>query len=477
MSAHPESHPTRRSFLAASGLGAASLLLPSRWAPADAAGDPWAQADAIAAGIAVPTFPDRDFDITRHGAAPDSADSTAAIARAVAACSAAGGGRVLVPAGTFHTGPVHLRSGVNLHVAKGAVLRFSTDPGDYLPVVPTSYEGNDCYNYSPLVYAYRQTNIAVTGEGTLDGQASRRHWWPWVPKAVWGWRKGMPHQGADSRKLRAQGQAGVPVGQRVYGAGHHLRPTFIEPYGCTNVLIEGVRLVNPPFWQIHPLFSRHVTVRGVTVTSQGPNDDGCDPECSSDVLIDGCHFDTRDDCIAIKSGRGRDGLRRGTPSRNIVIRGCRMSRGGHAVAIGSEEAAGVSDVYVDGLTGDDARLFGGVLVKAQSFYGAGTVERVHVRNVRLAGVQNAAIAMTYYYGGTPEKGPYRPTFRDLSFSGFTCGRSRNALNLDGFPDHPIGPVQVSDSAFGGVSGQGVAARNVTGLRLTNVRINGKPVGG
>ena len=122
-----------------------------------------------------------------------------------------------------------------------------------------------------------------------------------------------------------------------------------------------------------------------------------------------------------------------------------MSRGGHAVAIGSEEAAGVSDVYVDGLTGDDARLFGGVLVKAQSFYGAGTVERVHMRDVRLAGVQNAAIAMTYYYGGTPEKGPYRPTFRDLSFSGFTCGRSRNALNLDGFPDHPIGPVQVSDS--------------------------------
>jgi polygalacturonase len=220
-----------------------------------------------------------------------------------------------------------------------------------------------------------------------------------------------------------------------------------------------------------------VTVRGVTVTSQGPNDDGCDPECSSDVLIEGCHFDTRDDCIAIKSGRGRDGLRRGTPSRNIVIRDCRMSRGGHAVAIGSEEAAGVSDVYVDGLTGDDARLFGGVLVKAQSFYGAGTVERVHVRNVRLAGVQNAAIAMTYYYGGTPEKGPYRPTFRDLSFTGFTCGRSRNALNLDGFPDHPIGPVQVSDSAFGGVSGQGVAARNVTGLRLTNVRVNGKPVGG
>ena len=208
MSAYPEPHLSRRSFLAASGLGAASLLLPSRWAPADAAGDPWARADAIAAGITVPTFPDRDFDITRHGAAPDGADATAAIARAVAACSAAGGGRVLVPAGTFHTGPIHLRSGVHLHVAKGAVLRFSTDPGDYLPVVPTSYEGNDCYNYSPLVYAYRQTNIAVTGEGTLDGQASRQHWWPWVPKADVGLEEGPAVGGRATRPAARPGPGG-----------------------------------------------------------------------------------------------------------------------------------------------------------------------------------------------------------------------------------------------------------------------------
>jgi polygalacturonase len=215
----------------------------------------------------------------------------------------------------------------------------------------------------------------------------------------------------------------------------------------------------------------------VTVASYGPNDGDCDPECCSDVLIDGCHFDTKDDCIAIKSGRGRDGLRRATPSRNIVIRGCRMSRGGGAVAIGSEEGAGVNNVYVDGLTGDDPRLSTGVLIKAQSRYGPGTVEQVYMRNVKLAGVLNAVITMTYYYGQTPEDGPYRPTFRDVSFSGFTTAKSRNALNLHGFPDHPIGSVRVSDCAFNGVSGQGVVAQNVQGLQLTSVTVNGKPVHG
>ena len=474
MPARPPCHVTRRSFLAASGLGTASLLVPGLWAPARAA-DPWARADAIVAGIKVPTFPARDFPITRYGAAGDGrTDCTAAIAKAIAACHQAGGGRVVVPAGTFLTGAVHLLSNVNLYVAKGATLRFSTDPRKYLPVVLTSYESNDCYNYSPLIYAYQQQNIAVTGEGTLDGQASSQNWYRWVPKAVWGWHKGMPHQGPDSQKLRAQGEAGVPVAQRVYGAGHYLRPHFIEPHSCTNVLIEGVTVRNSPFWTIHPMLSRSVTIRDVTVASQGPNDDGCDPESCNGVLIEGCHFDTKDDCIAIKSGRGRDGLRRAAPSQNIVIRDTRVSRGGGGVAIGSEEAGDVNNVYVDGLTGDDPRLSTGVLIKALSTYGAGTVEQIYMRNVRLAGVQNAVITMTYYYGGVPENGPYRPTFRDISFSNFTCGRSRNALNLHGFPDHPIGPVQVSGCAFSGVSGQGVVAQNVQGLQLTGTTVNGRP---
>src|SRR4051794_37153101 len=248
---------TRRSFLKSSALAAGSLVVPRLALPAHGATDPWAEADAIVARIVVPRFPARDLNVKRYGAgAGGTTRRTPAIAKAIAACNAAGGGRVVVPSGTFLTGAIHLKSNVNLYVAAGAVLRFSTDPKKYLPVVLTSWEANDCYNYSPLIYAYKQTNIAVTGPGTLDGQASSRNWYRWVPKAMWGWQPGMPHQGADSRKLRAQGENGVPVGQRVYGGGHYLRPHFIEPHSCSNVLIEGVTVRNSPFWTIHPLFSR-----------------------------------------------------------------------------------------------------------------------------------------------------------------------------------------------------------------------------
>jgi polygalacturonase len=371
----------------------------------------------------------------------------------------AGGGRVVVPSGTFLTGAIHLKSNVNLFVAEAAALRFSTNPQHYLPVVLTSWEGNDCYNYSPLIYAYKQTNIAVTGPGTLDGQASSQNWYQWVPKPIWGWKPGMPRQGSDSRRLRAEGESGVPVKQRVYGAGHYLRPSFIEFHSCSDALVDGVRIRNSPFWTLHPLFSVRVTIRYVDVRSNGPNDDGCDPECCNDVHIHHCHFDTKDDNIAIKSGRGRDGIRRATPSQNIVIRSVRVSQGVGAIAIGSEQASGVKNVYVDGLTGDDPRLSTGVLIKAQSFYGAGTVEQVYMRN----------------YGGTSESGPYRPVFRDIDLSGFTTSGSRNALNLRGFPDDPIGSVRVSGCRFDNVSANGIIRQNVRGLKLTDVTINGKPV--
>jgi polygalacturonase len=466
---------SRRSFLSASGLGVASLLTPGSWSPAAAGGDPWSRADAIVSRLEEPRFPNRDFLITRFGAAGNGkTDCTAAIRQAIDACNKAGGGRVVVPAGRFLTGAIHLRSGVNLYVAKGATLLFSTDPKDYLPVVLTRFEGNDCYNYSPLVYAYRQRNIAVTGQGTLDGQASDRHWWYLSGKPAHGWHEGLPKEGPDSRKLRAQGDAGVPVARRVYGPGHYLRPSFVEPYGCTSVLIEGVTIKNAPMWVIHPLLSRSVTVRNVTVSSLGSNNDGCDPECCDGVLIDGCHFDTGDDCIAIKAGRGRDGIARGVPSKNIVIRGCRMGHGIGGITIGSEESGGVHDVYAEDITMTDRRASHMVYLKSNSQRG-GTVERIFVRNVRSAGVQAAAVHMTYYYAKVgPGAGPYRPVFRDIDLSGLTCRGSSNAISLHGYPGAPIGAVRVSDCSFTGVTGQGVITSDVVGLRLTRVTVNGKP---
>ncbi len=212
-----------------------------------------------------------------------------------------------MPPGVFQTGAIHLKSNVNLHLAEGATLKFSADPAKYLPVVYTRFEGTECMNYSPLIYAFEQENIAVTGRGVLDGSASNDNWWKWARRGPSG---GDPPARADITNLRDMAERGVPVKERVFGAGHYLRNSFIQPYRSKNILIEGVRIINSPMWEIHPVLSTNVTVRGVTVDTHGPNNDGCNPESSRDVLIEDCVFDTGDDCIAIKSGRDADGTAR-----------------------------------------------------------------------------------------------------------------------------------------------------------------------
>src|SRR5262249_4130848 len=249
--------------------------------------DLWSGASAILARIKAPEFPARDVDVTAHGAIGDGAkDCTAAFRAAIDACRQAGGGRVVVPNGRFLAGPIRLRSNVNLHLSDGATIAFNQDPSLYLPVVLTRFEGVEPMNYSPFIYALDETNIALTGRGTLDGQADAQHWWAW--------RTG---QTPSRTKLTQMAADGVPPEQRVFGEGaSRLRPNFIQPYRCQNVLIEDVTIVNSPMWEVHPVLSRNVTVRGVKISSHGPNNDGCHPESCRDVLIEKCTFDTRDDC-------------------------------------------------------------------------------------------------------------------------------------------------------------------------------------
>ncbi len=301
----------------------------------------WGEYDRVLARIQAPTFPDRDFPITQFGARAGS-DCTHAIQQAIAACHDAGGGRVVVPAGEWQTGAIRLQSNVNLHVSEGATLRWIFDPAHH-PVVFTRWEGVECMNYSPLIYAYQQENVAVTGTGTLDGGADGDTWWAWNKK-----EPGEPAiQKTDRDKLNEMGEAGVPVAQRVFGPGHQLRPNFIQPYACKNILIEGVTIVRSPMWELHPVLSQNITVRGVKINSHGPNNDGCDPESCRDVLIEDCVFDTGDDCIAIKSGRNNDGRRVNVPSENLVIRNCTMKDGHGGVVLGSECSGDIRNVFVE----------------------------------------------------------------------------------------------------------------------------------
>ena len=406
----------------------------------------WQMVPSILARIRPPRFPARDFDITAYGAkANDGTDSTVAIRKAIEACHNAGGGRVVVPPGVFQTGAIHLKSNVNLFVSEGATLKFSTDPAKYLPVVYTRFEGTECFNYSPLIYAFEQQNIAVTGSGVLDGSASNENWWRWARRPASG---GDAPARSDIMKLRDMGDRGVPVKDRVFGEGHYLRNSFIQPYRSKNILIEGVRIINSPMWEIHPVLSTNVTVRNVTVVSHGPNNDGCDPESSRDVLIENCTFDTGDDCIAIKSGRDGDGRRVHTPSENIIVRHCTMKDGHGGVVIGSEISGDCRNVFVEHCQMDSPNLDRALRFKSNARRG-GLIENVHMRDVMVGRVSEAVLTIDFLYD-TGADGNYRPLLRNVSLERVQSKSSPRVMWIVGFPGVTIENIRFSDCVFRGV---------------------------
>jgi polygalacturonase len=460
----PVNVQTRREFLARWAAGA--VLSRSAFA----AEDPWSRLPAILSRIQPPSFPKRDFDVTRFGAVRGGGkDSTDAFRRAILACSQAGGGRVVVPAGDFLTGAVHLKSGVNLYVSEGAVVRFSRDPSQYLPVVFTRWEGIECMNYSPFVYAFGQENIAITGGGTLDGQSDCTHWWPWKARTNCGWKKGDPNQDKARKALVDMAERDVPVPERVFGEGACLRPMFIQPYKCRNILIEGVTIRNSPMWEIHPALCRNVTVQRVTVISHGPNNDGCNPESSTDVLIKDCHFDTGDDCIAIKSGRNRDGRRVAVPCENIVIQGCEMKDGHGGVTIGSEVSGDVRNVFAEDCRMDSPNLDRVLRLKTNSVRG-GVIENIYMRNVTVGQVSSAAVEADLFYE-EGDSGQFKPVVRNIEVRNLRCAKSKQAVALRGYASAPIQSVRLEHCTFDKVDEPNLV-ENVKGLVLVDVTING-----
>jgi polygalacturonase len=360
----------------------------------------WAKVPGILARLAPPEFPHRKFIVTNYGAVGDGAtDCTEAFREAIDECSRAGGGEVVVPKGTFLAGAIHLKNNVNLCVEKNATIRFSTNPKDYLPDVFARYEGTEVMNYSPLIYAFDQTNIALTGEGTLDGQGSRAIWYHWKSSD-------------DPGRLVEMAARGIPLAQRIFGDGHHLRPNFIVPFRCRNVLIEGVHIVDSPMWVLNPVYCTNVIIRNVTVETQGPNTDGCDPDSCANVLIQKCNFSDGDDCIAIKSGRDYDGQKVNLPCQNILIQNCRFKAGHGGIAIGSETSGGVQNVFAENCHFDSPDLEMALRFKTNPARG-GYIENVYIRDcvVKLARV---GIDATLRYGSSGAvDGKTIPVIRNL----------------------------------------------------------------
>lgn len=454
----------RRTFIgSAVSVAVATALLPISGCgrQAQTPEDPWRYAGELRQRIRAPEFPDRDFLVSDFGAKGDNqTDCTSSINDAIRACAEAGGGRVVVPAGDYRTGPVHLLSNVNLHVAEGATLSFYTDPERYLPVVFTRFEGTEFMNYSPLVYAYEQENIAITGGGTLDGNASYDNWWIWKKNKA---GEQMPNPSID--RLTAMGDAGVPPEERIFGSEGKLRPSFVQPYKCRNVLIEGIRVRRAPFWQVHPVLCTNVTVRGIDVKSPGPNNDGCNPESCNSVLIEGCKFDTGDDCIAIKSGRNADGRRVNVPCENILVSNCEMRAGHGGVVIGSEMSGGVRNVFAENCRMSSPDLWYMLRIKTNSLRG-GFVENVHVRKVAIGTVGRAAIRINFHYSDG-DVGEFVPRVSNVSVSDIVGENVRQVLFLQGYERSPVQNVRVSNSRFEGVKEADVV-EHVEGLVLDNV---------
>ncbi len=432
----------------------------------------------IESQIKAPAFPDRDFNILDYGKRSDEPGHlyTSLINNVIEQCSAQGGGRVVIPAGTWLTGPVTLRDNVNLHLEEGATLLFTTDPKEF-PVVFTRWEGMDCYNYQPCIYAIDATNVALTGKGTVDGAAENENWWRMCAKPVYGYTDGIISQKIGRPLLQEWNENGVPAEKRILGEGMGMRPQLVNFVNCRNVLIEDVTLLRSPFWVIHPLWCENVTVRGVHIQNDGPNGDGCDPESCKNVLIECCYFDTGDDCIAIKSGRNRDGRVDGRPSENFIVRDCVMKNGHGGVVVGSEISGGFKNLFAERCSMDSPDLERVIRIKTNPCRG-GVIEDIYVRDIKVGQCDEAVLKINLDY--EPREAcdrSFPPVVRNVYLDRVDCNKSRYGVMLIGLKDVcNVYNIECKDCDWNGVtSGGNYFSGLYRNVRLSNVTINGKTV--
>ncbi|WBL52641.1 glycoside hydrolase family 28 protein [Bacillus altitudinis] len=401
--------------------------------------------DHVLKQIKAPKFPDREFNVIHYGADNKGIElSTNAIQSAIDDAHRLKGGRVLIPEGTFLTGALELKSNVELHLHENAYVTFSQDTRDYLPLVLTRYEGIELYNYSPLIYAHHAENIAITGAGTLDGRGDEHHWWPWKYGT-----NGQPSQDRDRQLLFEMAEKRIPVEERVFGEGHYLRSSFIQPYNCQNILIEGVTVKDSPMWQVHPVLSENVIVRGVNIIGHGPNTDGVNPESCRHVLIEDCYFDNGDDCIAIKSGRNEDGRRIGVPSENIVIRRNTMRDGHGGVTIGSEISGGVKYVYAEDNVMDSPNLDRALRIKTNSVRG-GTIEHIYFKNNLVKSLKHEVVCIDMMYE-EGDAGPHRPVVRHIEVERLKSSGGRYGVKIAAYSHSPVTHFKMKDCVIDDVT--------------------------
>ena len=449
--------------------------------------------------VTAPVIPDRQAKLTDFGAVGNGITlNTEAFAKAIEVLSQQGGGRLVVPQGVWHTGPIVLKSNIELHLKAGAVILFAADESLY-PIIETSFEGLDTRRCQSPLSANGATNIAITGKGVIDGngqywrpvkkgKVTESHWKSllaipgsqemkpgyWVPSA--GYAKG--EQGANMNVPNAKTSAEWEAIRRF------VRPVMISLVNCKNVMLKGVIFQNSPAWNLHPLMCENVIIDQVLVRnpSYAQNGDALDLESCKNALIVNSRFDAGDDGICIKSGKDADGRRRGIPCENVVVEGCTVFAGHGGFVVGSEMSGGVKNILVNNcqFLGTDV----GLRFKSTRGRG-GIVENIYVKNISMTDIKTDAITFNMYYGGksvaemladgdNPDnvtKAPIdetTPIFRNIDIRNIICNGAGRAMEFNGLPEMPIDGINLQNITI--LAKKDAVFTNVKNVKKKNVNI-------
>ena len=412
-------------------------------------------------------FPARDFKVSDYGAVADGKTKChAAIQKAIDACAQAGGGRVVVPTGHYFLAPIKLRSNVELHLEDNTTLEFTDDPKDCLPPVMSSWEGLECMNYSPLVYAFGCTNVALTGKGTLVARMD-------------GWRRYFRESATgiqDARRiLYTWGATDVPVEKRdiTQAAKAVMRPQLVQFNRSKNIRIEDIELKDSPFWTLHLLMSENVVIRRLRTNCYGFNNDGVDVEMTQNVLIEDCDIQAGDDGFVFKAGRNRDAWRVSRPTRNVVVRNSKIRDAVTLAAMGTELSGGIENIWVHDCSVDIADL--GVFIKTNHRRG-GFVRNITVENIQIGSVMRLFAMdanVLYQWAVFPDYEKRLTDISNITFRNFTCREAAMGLDFRGSPEKPIDNVHLDNIVIGRLEGDASRVRDVTNLRTDGFLVKGR----
>jgi polygalacturonase len=403
------------------------------------------------------------FNVLAYGAKNDSSKiATKAIADAINAASKKGGGTIYFPPGKYLTGPIHVKSNITILIDAGAELHFSDNFDDYLPMVPSRFEGTNINSFSPLFYAYKAENISIMGRGTINGHGQK--WWAMLYKLMD--KNNKERTKWQDEFVKNNKSLKLPDDSNTLKRGF-LRPPFIQPKYCKNVLVEGITIINSPFWTVNPEFCENVTVTGVTIANPAsPNTDGINPESCKYVHISNCHISVGDDCITIKSGKDEDGRKQATPAENYTITNCTMLSGHGGVVIGSEMSGDVKKITISNCVFDGTDR--GIRIKTTRGRG-GIVEEVRVSNIIMKNIKQQAIVLDMQYTRT-QPGPVTektPRFRNIHLSNITA-QTNQAIYINGLSEMPVEDITFNDIQF--IAETGAVIKEAGNIEFHNVRI-------